>query len=117
MPRYLRLHPDARPGSQARYAARFLMRTHFVTCLDEAPEDFKSFEVLTLQDLDSWFPDQARILSALPPAWTVQAMADLLKCPPLLLSGPHLSEASRGGTQVPVVAAKHLEQYEQQSRL
>ena len=100
VPRYLQLHPDSRRGSRTCYASRFLTRFHFVACQDEAPEDFMTFEVLTLGDLDSWFPDQSRVLSQLPPTWTVQAAADLLKCPAMQLRGPYLPESSRGCAQV-----------------
>ena len=122
VPRFLQINPDGQQGSQTRYAARFLMRTHFIACLEEAPEDFKPYEVLTLQDLDAWFPDQSRILSHLPPTWTVQAVADLLKCSPIQLPAPICqgqAEAARehGRTYMPQQHSSHIMLTEARSHL
>ena len=98
MPPCLHLHPDAprpRPGTAARppYAARFLARTHFIACEQEAPDDFAPFEVLEGQDLESWFPDRTGILSQLPRTWTVQSVADLVETTPLQLCWPRLPKS------------------------
>ena len=110
MPHCLHLHPDTprpRPGTAARppYAARFLARTHFIACQQEAPDNFVPFEVLTLKDLESWFPDRSGILSQLPRAWTVQSVADLAETTPLQLFWPQLPKSE----SVPARAAwQHL---------
>ena len=106
VPRCLRLHPDApRPqrglAAQPTRAAPFLALTHFLASVDEATKCFEIFDALTLQELESWFPDQSGILSQLPPTWTVQHAADLVGCIPLHLCWPQLSQSA----SVPACAA------------
>ena len=99
VPRCLHLHPDApRPqrglATQPTRAAPVLALTHFLACMDEATTLSDIFDALTLEDLESWFPDQSGILSQLPPTWTVQRAADLVGCAPLQLRWPQLSQSA-----------------------